>query len=84
MTDDDLGRFAPIPEVLRGSANRGKGMHFVPLTNLRPSADSHMRQQSASFAYRDMLTDQAERPDLHVISEVGLGMDNRCWMNLQS
>ena len=43
MADDDLGRFPLISEVLRRSADRGKGMQLIPLTNLRPSVDRHMR-----------------------------------------
>src|SRR5215467_10821766 len=64
-----LGRFPLIPEMLRRSAKRNKRMHLIPLADLRPSIDRHMRQQSGSFSDCDMLTDHAEGPDLHIIGK---------------
>ena len=78
MANDDLRRLPFISEVLRRSADRGKGMQLVPLANLRPSVDRHMRQQSGSLPDRDMLADQTKRSDLHIIGETRLGMNNRC------
>ena len=78
MPDDDLGRFPLISEMLRRAADRGKRMHDIPLTDLRPSIDSHMRQQSASCSNRHMLTDHTERSDLHIIGQTRFGMNNRC------
>ena len=69
MADDDLGRFPLISEVLRRSADRDKGMQLIPFANLRPSVDRHMGQYSGSLSDRDMLTDHAERPDLHIIGK---------------
>jgi hypothetical protein len=43
-----------------------------------------MRQQFAPPPDRDMLTDEAERADDHIIRELGAGMHDRCRMNLHA
>src|SRR6185437_5200189 len=84
VADDDLGRLPLVSKVLWRPSDRSKRMHLVPLPNLRPPINRHMREQSASLSDCDMLPDYTEWPDLNVTIEARLGMNDRCRMYLHA
>jgi hypothetical protein len=59
-------------------------MQHAPGADLRPAIDRDMRNKTRSWSDRDVFTDQAKWPDLHIVGKIRLGMNNRCCMNLHS
>lgn len=84
MADDDLGGFPFISKVLWRPSNRRKRMHFIPLPDFRPPIDNRMGEEPAPLSDHDMLPHDAERPNFHVLIEVRLRMNDRCWMYLHA
>ncbi len=81
IADLKSGRFAPIFLVLGRAAQRGMRMNdVVPAEDRGPFKD-RMGADAAACANLNIGANHRIRPDLHIISQFGAGIDQGCGMN---
>ena len=74
---DVRARHAALPfQVLRFQPDAGEGENFVFLSQLRMAVNHNMRMELAFAAERHVFADNAVRPDVAIVADRALGMDD--------
>jgi hypothetical protein len=77
VADLQAGRCAFVLEILRVIADRAVRVEDVVPADRRVTGEHNVGHQLVAAAQRDIRPDRAERSNLHIISKLRLGIDNR-------
>jgi hypothetical protein len=76
--DPEVGGLSFELEVLRGFPDGREGEEGAALPNFGPAVNANMGFNPGSFPDSDVLSYDAVRPDLNIVSDLGVGMDDTC------
>lgn len=81
VTDDEVGWFAEVLEVLGFSAYGGEGEELVVRADLRGAGEDDVGVEDAAVTELDVRADDAPRADLDIGAQRGFGRDDRGGMD---